>query len=173
MTSPKATITRLLTFILVAYAANAFDFGAKTAPWEYDVSDRTFAEWHKAIDFYMSKRAPIVGLSFMAFQLLFLGLQWENRSEWPFRCVALALMLQITITVIAVNTNVSTNAGMNDWDPDRLPADWQSIRDEWLGGHTRNFFFHTAYAILVFMGCYFYWTRSGVTGSGLTKPQVI
>lgn len=75
MDSPKATITKILTFILVAYAANTFDFGAKIAPWEYDVSGRTFAEWHKAIDFYMSKRAPVAGLSFLAFQILFLILQ--------------------------------------------------------------------------------------------------
>lgn len=171
MTYPKVTITQLVTFILVAYAANTFDLGAKIAPWEYDVSGKAFTEWHKSIDFYMSKRAPIVGLSFMAFQLLFLLLQWKNRSEWPFRCVALALVLQIAITVIAVNTNVAMNAAMNAWNPDHLPANWQAVRDEWLGGHARNFFFNTAFSVLVFMGCYFYWTRSARNRSGETQPQ--
>ncbi|GAB3642030.1 hypothetical protein [Spirosoma arcticum] len=166
MSSRKATITKIVTFILVAYAANVFDFGAKIAPWEHDVSGKAFAEWHKAIDFYMSKRAPVVGLSFMFFQLLFLRLQWKNWRDWPFRCVALALFLQILVTVIAINTNVAMNAGMNAWNPDHLPANWQVVRDEWLGGHERNFFFNTAYSVLVFIGCYFYWTRSG-----WTKPQ--
>lgn len=105
---------------------------------------------------------PVVGLSFMFFQIVFLVLEWKNRHLWPFRCVALALAVQVLVTVIAINTNVAMNA----WNPDSLPANWQAVRDEWLGGHERNFFFNTAYSVLVFMGCYFYWTRSG-----WTKPQ--
>lgn len=83
MNSTKATLTKILTSILVAYSANTFDFGAKIAPWEHDVSGKAFAEWHKAIDFYMSKRAPLLGLSFMVFQLLFLVLQWKTGANGP------------------------------------------------------------------------------------------
>lgn len=75
MESTNPTITNILTFILVAYAANTFGFGPNFAPWEYNVSGQTFAEYHKAIDFYMSKRMPIVGLSFMFFQIVFLVLE--------------------------------------------------------------------------------------------------
>lgn len=67
------------------------------------------------------------------------------------------------MTVIAVNTNVAMNGSMNAWNPDQFPANWQAVRDEWLGGHARNFFFNTASSILVFMGYYFYWTRPGDT----------
>lgn len=106
---------------------------------------------------------PIVGLSFMFFQLIFLGLEWKNRSKKPFRFIALALFIQIAITVVALNTNVAMNADMNAWDPDHPPSNWQTVRDEWLGGHERNFYFNTTYSVLIFMGCYFYWTKPKTT----------
>jgi len=55
----KDTITRLLTFILVAYAAQLFDLTPKISPWAADVSGSAFTEMHRATDVYMSKRMPI------------------------------------------------------------------------------------------------------------------
>lgn len=159
----KSTITRIVTFILVAYAAQLFDLSAKISPWAADVSGPTFAEMHRATDFYMSKRMPVFVQSFVLFNLLFLGLTWPSRRAWPFRLVALAVVLQLVITVISIKTNVAMNAGMNAWDLAHLPANWAAVRDKWLGAHNRNFYVNVAISVLVFMGCYSYWTRSGET----------
>lgn len=157
MRHQRVTITRIVTFILVAYAAQLFDLSATLSPWAADVSGPTFAEMHRATDFYMSKRMPVFVQSFILFNLLFLGLSWPNRRSWSFRLVALAVVLQVVITVIAIKTNVAMNATMNAWDPTHLPADWKTVRDEWLGAHNRNFYVNVIIAVLVFTGCYDYW----------------
>jgi glycerol uptake facilitator-like aquaporin len=155
----KDTITRIVSFILVAYAAQLFDLTPKISPWAADVSGATFAEFHRATDFYMSKRMPVFVQSFMLFNLIFLGLTWRNRSSWSFGLVALGLVLQLVGTIIAIKTNVAMNAAMNAWDPTHLPTNWATVRAEWLSAHSRNFFFNVPISVLVFMGCYLYWIK--------------
>ena len=159
----KDTITRIVTFILVAYAAQLFDLTPKLSPWAADVSGPAFAEMHRATDSYMSKRMPVFVQSFILFNLLFLGLNWPNRRSWSFRLVAFAVMLQIGITIIAIKTNVAMNAAMNAWDPTHLPADWTAVRDAWLGAHSRNFYVNVAISVLIFAGCYSYWVKPSST----------
>lgn len=169
MKRQQVTIIRIVTFILVAYAAQLFDLTPKISPWAADVSGPTFAEMHRATDFYMSKRMPAFVQSFMLFNLLFLGLTWRNRKSLSFRLVAFALLLQLVITIIAIKTNVAMNAGMNAWDPAHLPANWEIVRSQWLGAHNRNFYVNVAISVLVFLGCYFYWTQSEWSKPSSTK----
>lgn len=153
-------MVKILSFILAAYAAFFFSlplFGF-IAPWDYDVSGRAWAEYHKAVDFYMGARMPVIALSCMGAMLLFLALNWKNRREKPFRFMLAALCIQIVLTVIAVNTNVPLNPIMNQWDPEHLPADWAATRDQWLGYHHFNAPFNIGFATCIFWACYFYWT---------------
>jgi hypothetical protein len=153
-------LTRFLSFILVAYAAiafgNIFGYFAHT---EYDLSGRAFAEWHRITDSYYGKIMPIVGLSGMLFQCLFLIGERNYFSQKPFILVAIALIIQIGITIIAINSNVAMNAEMNAWNPDNLPTNWNEMRNEWLGYHDRNRPFNLIHSICLFSGCYFYWMR--------------
>ncbi len=100
--------------------------------WDYDVSGCTWAEYLRAVDFYMGARMPVIALSCMGAMLLFLILNWQNRREKPFRFMLTALCIQILLTVIAINTNVDLNPIMNQWDPENLPTNWAAMRDEWL-----------------------------------------
>jgi glucan phosphoethanolaminetransferase (alkaline phosphatase superfamily) len=153
-------LTRILSFVLVAYAAlafgNIFGFFIHT---EYDLSGRAFAEWHRIADAYYSKVMSVVGLSGIFFQLLFLVLEGRNYRQKPFILVAIALILQIGVIILAISSNVAMNAEMNAWNPDNLPANWNEMRNEWLGYHARNRPFNLIHSICLFLGCYFYWMR--------------
>jgi hypothetical protein len=156
-------ITRILSFILLAYAANTFSISdLHISPWYYDVSGRTFAEWHKQIDFYMSKRMPFLAISGWLFHILFLISEGRRYNQKPFIFVTISLALQILTVVLSLNSNVSLNPEMNAWNPDALPANWQAVRDEWLSGHARNWYTNTASSIATFLGCYYIWTKNSV-----------
>jgi hypothetical protein len=155
-------MTKILSFILVAFAAFFFvlPLSGFLAPWDYDVSGRTWAEYHKAIDFYMGARMPIIAVSCLVCMIVFLILEWKNKREKPFRFMALAIAIQISLTVIAINTNVAMNAEMNNWNPENLPANWSVMRDQWLHYHHFNAPFNMAFATCIFLSCYFYWTKN-------------
>lgn len=154
-------MTKILSFILVAYAA--FFFALPTtgliAPWDYDVSGRTWAEYHKAVDFYMGARMPIIAISCLVCTIVFLILEWKNKHEKPFRFMALAIVIQVSLTIIAINTNVAMNAEMNAWNPENLPSNWAAMRDQWLYYHHFNAPFNLAFSTCIFLACYFYWTK--------------
>lgn len=155
-------MTKILSFILVAFAAFFFSLSISgfIAPWDYDVSGRTWAEYHKAIDFYMGARMPVISLTCMACMVLFLILERKNWKGKPFRFMALAIVIQITLIVIAVNTNVPMNPILNSWNPENLPANWAEMRDQWLHYHHFNAPFNIAFATCIFLGCYFYWIKN-------------
>jgi hypothetical protein len=160
-------MVKTLSFILVAFAAFFFMLPSVglIAPWDYDVSGRTWAEYHKAIDFYMGARMPVIAVSCMGAMLLFLILNWQHRKEKPFLFMLTALCIQILLTVIAINTNVALNPIINQWDPEHLPANWAAMRDEWLGYHHFNAPFNMGFATCIFLSCYFYWTKDHNTSS--------
>jgi hypothetical protein len=155
-------MTKILSFILVAFAAFFFALPSTglIAPWDYDVSGRTWAEYHKAVDFYMGARMPIIALSCWACMVFFLILERKNWKEPPFRFMALALAILILLTVIAINTNVAMNTEMNNWNPENLPSNWAAMRDQWLHYHHFNAPFNMAFAVCIFLSCYFYWTKN-------------
>ena len=165
-TIDKTMITRIVSFILILYAAFYFGFffGGILAPWPDEVSGRTFAEYHKAIDFYMGKRMPILVLSGMFFMLVFLVSDRKNWRKASFKLIAFTFVFQIGVIILGINTNVALNPVMNAWNPDQLPANWEAIRDQWLGYHQRNTPLHFIIAITLFLACYFYWTRPKVEG---------
>ncbi len=155
-------MTKILSFVLVVFAAFFFSlplFGI-IAPWDYNVSGRTWAEYHKAVDFYMGARMPIIALSCLGCMILFLILEWKNRKEKPFRFMALAIIIQVSLTIIAINTNAAMNPEMNHWNPENLPTNWAAMRDKWLGYHHFNAPFNMAFATCIFLSCYFYWTKN-------------
>ncbi|GAB3899236.1 hypothetical protein GCM10028825_49240 [Spirosoma agri] len=44
------------------------------------------------------------------------------------------------------------NAAMNDWGPTPLPANWEAIRNQWLGAHNRDFYVNFVISLLVLWG---------------------
>lgn len=154
-------MTKILTFILAAFAAFFFALPSVglIAPWDYDVSGRTWAEYHKAIDFYMGARMPIMAFSCLTSMLIFLILEWQNKKEKPFRFMASAVFIQISLIAIALNTNVALNPEINAWNPESLPSNWAVMRDKWLYYHHFNAPFNMAFGVCIFLSCYFYWTK--------------
>ena len=152
---------RIISFILIIYAAYFFGLyvQGRVAPWEYNVSGKAFAEYHKAIDFYMGKRMPVMVLSYIGFMILFLIF---NRDEWrtfAFWLIPLAIVLQLISIYIGVTSNVRMNPEMNAWNPDHLPVNWQAMRDQWLYYHNRGRFINIPIQVIVFTACYLFWTK--------------
>lgn len=154
-------ISRILPFVLIVYAAYFFGLFVQgmVAPWEYDVSGKAFTEYHKAIDFYMGARMPIAVLSYMGFMLLCLAINWKKWKTFAFGCIVAAFVLEILSIIIGGRTNVSMNPAMNAWNPDNLPANWMESRDKWLGFHNQGRIINISIQILVFLACYFQWTK--------------
>lgn len=154
-------ITRIISLILVVYASYFFGLYVQglVAPWEYNVSGKAFTEYHKAIDFYMSKRMPVLVLSYIGFMILFLIF---NRKEWgtvAYWLIPVAIVLQAISTYIAITSNVHMNPEMNAWNPDNLPVNWQEMRDKWLYYHNRGRFINIPIQIIVFTSCYLFWNK--------------
>lgn len=105
------------------------------APWEYDVSATTFLDWHRHIDYYMGKRGAFIGLPSLAFLLIQTIIFWRDKEKTKAALVLATLLLSIMGTAIAITGNVPINQQLQNLQAGAIPANWEQIRNEWLGYH--------------------------------------
>lgn len=76
-------------------------------------------------------------------------LAWRQ-GRLPFGLALAATLLTLATVVLTVTRMEPLNVVAGAWDPDRLPADWESVRRRWLTLHTiRTVLAVTAFAVLL------------------------
>lgn len=117
------------------------------APWEYDVSASTFLDWHRHINHYMSKRGVFIGPPALVLLLTQTIIFWKDREKLKMLLVLITLLLSIAGMVIAFKGNTPINQQLQNLPAGTIPANWEQIRNEWLGYH----FWRNLTAILGFL----------------------
>lgn len=105
------------------------------APWEYDVSASTFMDWHRHIDYYMGKRGAFIGLPSLALLITQTIIFWRDKEKQKAILVLITLLLSMIGTIIAFKGNVPINQQLQSLQLGTIPANWEQIRNEWLGYH--------------------------------------
>jgi hypothetical protein len=122
----------------------AFFFGISLlqliAPWEGQVSGKTFVDYHQAIDPYMAKWAKLLAQLQLVLTLLVLVTKYQQGLTLAFWLMSIAFGLVVTSVLVAIRGNVPLNEISRGWSPDELPVDWLAIRSRWISYHrTRAF----------------------------------
>lgn len=120
------------TFVAVPLGGAIVSF---FAPWEYDVSASTFLDWHRHIDYYMSKRGAFIGPPSLILLLTQTMIFWRDKERTKSILVLSTLLLNILGMIIAIKGNVPINQQLQSLQPGTIPANWEQIRNEWLGYH--------------------------------------
>ncbi|MCO5949888.1 DUF1772 domain-containing protein [Mucilaginibacter flavidus] len=96
------------------------------------VSARTFIEYHKKLDSFMTVRMPPFFLAGQASILVWLFLEKSNYAGFTFMMVATAFISTLVELIALFRGNRPINFKIQTWDLENYPEDWATYRDKWL-----------------------------------------
>lgn len=122
-------ITLLLTGLAAGIGFYQFTGGT---PAYRGVSARTFVEYHKKLDSYMTVRMPPFFLLGQVFILIWLLLERQNWQSFTFMMLVLAFISTTIELVTIFRGNRPINFIIQTWSLEGIPDDWAEYRDKWL-----------------------------------------
>jgi hypothetical protein len=96
------------------------------------VSGKTFVEYHKKLDRYMTIRMPPFFLTGVMFIIAWLYIEQGNWQSFRFLMVVLALLFSIIEVIVMFKGNRPINFLIQTLSPDTVPDDWYILRDKWV-----------------------------------------
>jgi hypothetical protein len=97
------------------------------------LSAGAFVEMHQGAVRGLNTLLPAVGLAANLLAVLLVATSPDRR--WGLGLYLLAIALMIAAGLVTRLGNQPINAIVMGWTPDRVPADWQALRDRWWGWH--------------------------------------
>jgi len=135
----KNALIFFLTFLLGMGAASLYE--SILFPYSYDISGTTFIELHRPVDLMMRKVGPVMFVFIITLHLLLAALFFVEKNKYKGWLIVASLIFLLCDTFIALQYNRPLNDLFLTWTPTTIPANWSSLRDEWLGYHLyRNVF---------------------------------
>jgi|GEM_PF-1944536 len=129
----KNSLLFFLTFTLGLSAARLYDF--LFFPITYEISGVTFIELHRPLDLVIRIVGPILFTFIVCLELLLATLFFIEKSKIKGLLIITVLIFLLCDTFIALQYNRPINDLFLTWTPATIPANWKSIRDEWLSYH--------------------------------------
>lgn len=133
LTISKNVLLFLLVFILGPGVGRLYEFGI--FPFPYEISGVTFIEMHRPLDLAIRKVGPIVFTIIASMHLLLIALFFIEKNKNKGWLVLAALGFLLCDTFIALQYNGPINDLFLTWTSATIPANWTSIRDQWLAYH--------------------------------------
>jgi uncharacterized membrane protein len=135
----KNVLIFLLIFILGMGAGRLYEFFI--FPISFEISGITFIEMHRPVDIAIRKVGPILFTVIAALHVLLITLFFVEKSKDKAWLIIASLIFLLCDTLIALRYNGPINDLFLTWTTTTIPANWSSIRDEWLSYHLyRNIF---------------------------------
>ena len=104
-------------------------------PTGYKISGTTFIEMHRPVDLLMRNIGPIIFTITLSLYSFLAILFFIEKSKIKGFLIVAAILLLVGNTFVALQGNRPLNDLFLTWTPSTIPANWSSLRDEWLGYH--------------------------------------
>ncbi|WP_336204004.1 DUF1772 domain-containing protein [Nonomuraea sp. LPB2021202275-12-8] len=127
------TVSRTVALLLVGVYAGGVVF-VVIAPSVSRLPGSAYVRYWQALNVDYGRGMPPMLLTGIAVLLVVAVLSW-SRGWLVFGLTVAALILVILTVVLTLAGMEPLNRTANTWDPDRLPAGWQEIRQQWFNLH--------------------------------------
>lgn len=96
----------------------------------------TFLDWFNTAEKYVAPNGFIV---LDLIPILFLTIQailfFKDHQKWKCALTALTILLNLTGALLILQFANPIASEITTWTPEKLPADWTALRNEWLSYH--------------------------------------
>lgn len=126
-------ITRAIALLLLGTYTGGVVFSV-LAPSVYDIPGPAYVRYWQAQNVDYGAAMPVLLLSLLAV-LIVTSVLSARRGRRVLALTVITTVLVVATVVVTVTQMEPLNELANSWDPDRLPTDWESTRDDWLQWH--------------------------------------